>query len=176
VTSGSAGVTGRPIALVGFMAVGKSKIGRLLAKRLALPFKDTDEEIEAACGKSIAAIFRDDGEAEFRRVERNVISRLIQDAPHVMAAGGGAFMDAATREALQARATTIWLDPPFGVIAARLKRSSARPLASSKNEAELLQLWHQRRLLYATAQLRIETSDDDPALAVERIVAALASR
>lgn len=166
----------RPVVLVGFMATGKSKIGRLLAKRLNLPFVDSDEEIETAFGRSIADIFAEHGEAEFRRVERSVICRLIDGTPHLIAIGGGAFMDGGTRELLQASAITIWLDPPFDVIASRLKRSDERPLASSTSDEDLLALWQERRPYYAQAQMRIETSDEDPSLAVERILAELGQR
>lgn len=162
-----------PIVLVGFMAAGKSKIGRLLAERLGLPFIDVDKEIEAASGKSVAEIFSEDGEAEFRRAERAMISRVIERGAAVIAAGGGAFVDHDTREALNASTRTVWLDPPFDLILARLDRSNSRPLASGKSEEELRALWTERRPCYAEAHVRIETSDEDPASAVEQILAAL---
>lgn len=166
-------VTDRPIVLVGFMATGKSKIGRLLAERLGLPFVDSDAEIEATLGKSIVRIFAEDGEAEFRRVERIVITRLLEGVPQLIAIGGGAFIDDRTREALKARATTIWLDPPFAIIASRLKRSHERPLASGKIDEELLALWQERRPFYAEAHIRIETTEEEPGVDVDRILAAL---
>src|SRR5919202_467224 len=90
----------RSIVLVGMMGAGKTTIGRRLAARLQLPFVDADHEIEQAAGKSIPEIFADHGEAYFREGERRVISRLLAGGPFVLATGGGAFMDAATREAV----------------------------------------------------------------------------
>ena len=89
----------RTIVLVGLMGAGKTKIGRRLAARLNLPFFDSDNEIEAAAGETIEEIFRNRGEAAFRDGERRVIARLLGRPIHVLATGGGAFMDEATRQA-----------------------------------------------------------------------------
>ena len=93
-------LAGRSVALVGMMGVGKTNVGRRLATRLGMPFRDADAEIERDAGCSIAEMFARDGEAEFRRRERQVIGRLLADAPTVLATGGGAFMDAETRRAM----------------------------------------------------------------------------
>jgi shikimate kinase len=156
--------------LVGFMGAGKSRIGRLLAQRLRLPFVDTDQAIEESYRLSVADIFRERGEAEFRGAERSLIGRLLNEDPKVIALGGGAFVDASNRETLNGGAWTVWLDPPFEIILPRLRRSAARPLASSRSEDELRALWNERRQYYAHAQLRIETSDADPARIVEQII------
>ena len=87
----------RTIALVGLMGVGKSSVGRRLANALDLPFRDADAEVEAAAGRSISDIFADLGEAAFREGERRVIARLLDQPPHVLATGGGAFMNDQTR-------------------------------------------------------------------------------
>src|SRR4051795_8178950 len=86
----------RTIVLVGLMGAGKTKIGRRLAIRLHLPFFDSDNEIEAAAGETIEEIFRNRGEAVFRDGERRVIARLLEQPPHILATGGGGFMDPAT--------------------------------------------------------------------------------
>lgn len=164
----------RSIVLVGFMAAGKSKIGALLADRLRLPFLDTDKAIEQSCGRSITELFRDHGEAEFRRAERELITRLMSGGPQVIALGGGAFADPANREALNSGARTIWLDTPFELIVERLSRFSHRPLATDRSESELRALWKQRRSSYAFAQIRIDTADADPPAIVDRVVQALA--
>src|SRR5246127_3671019 len=91
----------RTIALVGLMGVGKSSVGRRLANTLDLSFRDADTEVEAAAGRSIPDIFSELGEAEFRKGERKVIARLLDEPPHVLATGGGAFMDAETREMIK---------------------------------------------------------------------------
>ena len=87
----------RTIALVGLMGVGKSTIGRKLATALDIPFRDADTEIEKAAGRSISDIFAERGEDEFRAGERRVIARMIEESPHVLATGGGAFMNETTR-------------------------------------------------------------------------------
>ena len=87
----------RTITLVGLMGVGKSSVGRRLANALDLPFKDADVEIEAAAGRSIPDIFTEMGEPAFREGERRVITRLLENPPHVLATGGGAVMNDQTR-------------------------------------------------------------------------------
>src|SRR3954466_16090321 len=88
-----AGSLDHTIVLVGLMGAGKSCIGRRLAQRLGLPFIDADAEIEKAAGCTISDIFERYGEAAFRDGERRVMTRLLQEAPSILAAGGGAFMD-----------------------------------------------------------------------------------
>src|SRR3954470_17088444 len=87
----------RTIALVGLMGVGKSSVGRRLASALSLPFRDADSEVEAAAGRSISDISADLGEAPSREAERRVIARLLEQPPHVLATGGGAFAHPETR-------------------------------------------------------------------------------
>src|SRR5580704_2683816 len=103
----------RSIVLVGMMGAGKSSIGRRLASRLNIPFVDADTEIERAAGMSIADIFARHGEADFRNGEARVIARLLESGPQVLATGGGAFMNADTRAAMQAKAVSIWLSADF---------------------------------------------------------------
>jgi shikimate kinase len=155
------------------MAVGKSRIGRLLAKRLALPFVDTDSRIEEHYRRSITQIFGQLGEAEFRRAERELISRLLSEDAQVISIGGGAFANEQTREALNRQALTVWLDAPFDLVLARLARSASRPLAATKSEQEIRSLWDQRRAYYAQAHLRIETGKRDPERVVDQIIAQL---
>lgn len=161
------------VVLVGFMAAGKSKIGSRLAERLEVPFTDLDRTIEEQFGCSIADLFRERGEAQFRRAERVQIKRLLSAAPHVIAIGGGAFINADNRDALNRAARTVWLDTPFELILPRLLRSTTRPVAAGKSESELRALWDERRKAYEAAHLRIDTSDADIELIVGRIIAAL---
>jgi shikimate kinase len=160
----------RSIALVGFMASGKSTIGRGVAARLDLPFTDSDNEIEKSFGLSVPEIFERHGEAKFRQAEREIILRLLAGPPQVVSLGGGACEDEVTRVALIERARTVWLDPPFDVVLARLGRSNSRPLATGRSPAELRRLWDERREGYSVADYRVVTSDDHPAAAVDRIV------
>ena len=95
--------------LVGLMGAGKTNIGRRLAQRLGLGFTDADSEIEAAAGETIEEIFERRGEAVFREGERKVIARLLGNPVHVLATGGGAFMDPETRALIRERGISIWL-------------------------------------------------------------------
>ena len=163
----------KSVALVGFMATGKSKIGRLLAKRLDWPFVDTDRHIEEAMGRSIAEIFREQGEGAFREAEREAIVSLLAGDARVLAVGGGAFVNPDNREALNRNALTVWLDVPFELILPRLVRSRDRPLAANRSESELRALWQERRQYYAAARVRIEVADEDADATVTSIVCAL---
>ena len=103
----------RTVALVGMMGAGKTSIGKRLAARLDVPFADADHEIEEAAGMSVAEIFAKYGEPYFRDGERRVIARLLGETPHVLATGGGAYMDDATRATMKGSAFTIWLKAPL---------------------------------------------------------------
>ena len=118
----------RTVALVGMMGAGKSSIGRRLAARLNVPFKDADSEIELAAGCSISEIFERYGEGAFRDGERKVIARLLGEAAHVLATGGGAFADPQTRAKLKECALTVWIKAPIKLLLARVQRRDTRPL------------------------------------------------
>src|ERR1700739_1083637 len=118
----------RTIVLVGLMGAGKSKIGRRLAARLNLPFFDSDHEIEAAAGETIEEIFANRGERVFRDGERRVIARLLAGPVHVLATGGGAFMDPATRLVIARSGVSLWLRADLDTLASRVSRRNNRPL------------------------------------------------
>src|SRR5207245_11256064 len=113
------------------MGAGKSKIGRRLAVRLGLPFFDSDPEIEAAAGETIEEIFANRGERVFREGERRVIARLLAQPVHVLATGGGAFMDPATRALITRRGGAGWLRADLQVLVARVSRRNNRPLVEA---------------------------------------------
>ena len=121
----------RTVALVGLMGAGKSAIGKRLAMRLGLPFVDADDEIERAAGCSIAEIFEQYGEADFRAGERRVISRLLDEPPHVLSTGGGAYIDPETRALMRAKAVTVWLRAELDVLFDRV-RKRAPPAAAAQ--------------------------------------------
>src|SRR5947209_6800373 len=102
-------LAGRSIVLIGMMGSGKTTVGRRLALRLGLPFVDVDQEIVEAAGMPIPDIFARHGEEHFRDGERRVMSRVLADAPRVVATGGGAFMNDATRARIANNAISIWL-------------------------------------------------------------------
>ena len=167
----------KPIALVGLMGADKSTVGRRLAKRLGLPFIDTDREIEAAAGLSVAEIFERFGEAHFRISERRVIARLVEGPPRVIATGGGAFADDETRALILARCTAIWLDVELDTLAERVGRHDHRPLLNGKDpRATLAALAEARNPSYAEAHIAIHGADPKYETTVARIVEALAAR
>jgi len=167
----------KTIALIGLMGVGKSSIGRRLASALAMPFKDADAEIEAAAGRSIADIFEQFGETAFRDGERRVIARLLEEPPHVLATGGGAFDDPATQRLLSEKTVTVWLKADLDVLARRVGRRDTRPLITGKDPLAVLEAQAADRYrLFALADITVETGDTAHHVAVDAIVKALAAR
>ena len=164
----------RTIALVGLMGVGKSTIGRKLAQALELPFNDADQEIEKAAGRSISEIFAERGEAEFRAGERRVIARMLDAGPHVLATGGGAFMNAQTRDLIRQKAVSVWLKADLEVMVRRVSRKENRPLLVGRDAREVLsKLMDERYPVYAEADLMVETDERPSNAAVAAIVAGL---
>ena len=169
-------VPNRTVVLVGLMGAGKTNIGRRLAARLDLPFFDSDCEIEAAAGETIEEIFRNRGEAVFRDGERRVIARLLDQPTHVLATGGGAFMDPATRAIIACRGVSVWLRADIEVLLARVSRRSNRPLLKEGNpRAVLTELIDRRYPVYAEADITIDSGDGPPDLTATRTIAALAA-
>ena len=168
--------TRKTIALVGLMGVGKSSIGRRLALALGMPFRDADSEIEAAAGRSISEIFSKYGEATFRDGERRVIARLLEEPPHVLATGGGAFAQHDTRAVIQAKAISVWLKADIEVLARRVARRDHRPLLVGKDPMEVLEAHVRDRYpWFETADVVVETGDLRHQVAVDAIVRALAA-
>lgn len=164
----------RSVILVGLMGAGKSSIGRRLAQRLDLPFYDADAEIEKAAAMTINEIFDSHGEQAFRDGERRVIQRLLAGPRHVLATGGGAFMDPQTRALVAARGISIWLKADLDLLVDRVSRRDTRPLLKGKNAREVLRsLIETRYPVYATADLTVESTDDPHTSTVQSIVEAL---
>jgi shikimate kinase len=166
----------RTIALVGLMGVGKTSVGKRLAAALGLPFRDADHEIEAAAGRSVTDIFAERGEAAFRDGERRVIARLLDDPPHVLATGGGAFMQGETRALINARAISVWLKADPEILAKRVARKTTRPLLIGRDPLEVLNAQARDRYpAYAQAHLTIETGDGSHSATVDAVLNALAA-
>ena len=165
----------RSLALVGLMGAGKSSIGRRLARVLRADFADADDEIEAAAGMGIPDIFEAYGEAAFRDLERRVVARLLDQPPLVLALGGGAFVDPATRARVKASARSVWLRADLDTLVARTGRKrGARPLLAGGDPREVLdRLMRERYPVYAEADHAIETATEGPDAAAWRIVALL---
>jgi shikimate kinase / 3-dehydroquinate synthase len=167
-------LAGRSIVLVGLMGAGKTSIGRRLAARLGLPFRDADSEIEAAAGATIAEIFDRFGEQEFRAGERRVIARLLAGDPLVLATGGGAYMDADTRATIRREAVCIWLRVRLPTLLRRVAGRSHRPLLNGNDPAEVLQrLMTARHPIYGEADIIVDCTDENPETTTSHVQDAL---
>jgi shikimate kinase len=166
----------RTVVLVGLMGAGKTKIGRRLAIRLSLPFFDSDQEIEAAAGETIEEIFANRGEQAFRDGERRVIARLLAGPVHVLATGGGAFMDPMTRAVIARRGVSLWLRANLDVLVQRVSRRADRPLLKAGDPRPILgDLIERRHPIYAKAEVTVDSGDGSPEATVNRAIAALAA-
>ncbi|MDB5475930.1 MAG: shikimate kinase [Phenylobacterium sp.] len=166
----------RTIALVGLMGVGKSSVGRRLASALGVPFRDADAEVEVAAGRSISDIFSELGEAAFREGERRVIARLLDQPPHVLATGGGAFMNPETRKLIKAQAVSVWLKTDLDVLARRVSRKTTRPLIADRDPMEVLSAQAEQRYpLYGEADVVVETGDAPHHTTVDQVIRALSA-
>ncbi|HJU18942.1 MAG TPA: shikimate kinase [Stellaceae bacterium] len=166
----------RTIVLVGLMGAGKTRIGRRLAARLDLPFFDSDLEIETAAGETIEEIFANRGERVFREGERRVIARLLERPVHVLATGGGAFMDPETRAVIARRGVSLWLRAGLDVLVARVSRRGNRPLLKGGDPREILAaLIEQRYPVYAGADRTIDSGEGAPEATVTQAIAVLAA-
>jgi shikimate kinase len=156
------------------MGVGKSTVGRRLAKRLGLPFIDSDTAIEDASGLSAAEVFERYGEEDFRDGERRLVARLVDGQVRVIATGGGVFVDPRTRELLNTRAITVWLDAPVDVLADRTSRRNTRPLLRTADPRGTIErLVKERESSYAAAHIHVKSGDGAHRDVVESIVRAL---
>jgi len=162
---------GRSIVMVGLMGCGKTTIGRRLAHRLGLPFIDSDDEIEAAAGKTIPEIFEDHGEPYFRERECRIIARLLSSTPRVLSTGGGAFMSPDTRALIRERGLSVWLKAELPILQRRVERRSNRPLAG-----RLAELMVERYPVYAQAEITIESRDVPHEVIVDEVIAAILDR
>jgi shikimate kinase len=164
---------GRSIVLVGLMGAGKTSIGRRLARVLAAPFADADEEIVAAAGLAIRDIFEIYGEPRFRELERRVVARLLDGGPMVLALGGGAFIDVETRARVASRGVSIWLRADLETLLARTARKrGTRPLLERGDPRVILKgLMEERYPIYAKADFTVDSQTEPHEAVVERILA-----
>jgi 3-dehydroquinate synthase len=164
-------LAGRSIVLVGLMGAGKTSIGRRLAARLGLPFRDADAEIELAAGCTIPELFSRYGESDFRAGERRVIRRLLSGDPLVLAFGGGAFMDRETRAAVRDEAISVWLRCPLETLLRRVAGRDNRPLLADGDPVEILQrLMDIRYPVYAEADVIVDCMDESPDATTARVL------
>jgi len=165
----------RPIVLVGLMGAGKSTVGRRLARRLQLPFIDSDTEIEDAVGLPAGEVFERYGEEEYREGERRLVARLVESQEvRVIATGGGVFVDPVTRKLLKERGLTIWLDAPVDVLVQRTSRRDTRPLLKTPDpKATIEQIAALERAAYAEADIHVRSGSSGHADVVDSIIEAM---
>lgn len=153
------------VFLVGFMGAGKSSTGRALARRLAVPFVDLDECIEAQFGASVAAIFATRGEAAFRAEERRQLALCARFPAVVVATGGGTFAQEANRQLIARLGVSVFLDVPWGEVVRRLPgKRDERPLFATPEAAQTLYL--ERLPHYRLADMRVQVQPEEDAEAV----------
>jgi shikimate kinase len=172
-------IGGRSIYLIGYRGSGKSTVARELASRLGFDFIDADDEIERRAGKSIAAIFADDGEPAFRELESEVVVDLCRLKRHVVALGGGAVLNEANRTAFRLAGLVIWLSATVETLAERMGADESTPsrrpnLTTSGGMAEIATVLAAREPIYrACAALEVDTEGKTPSAIVAEIMTRL---
>lgn len=166
----------KPIVMVGLMGAGKTSVGRALARKLNVPFVDSDKEIEQAAGCSVVDIFAMYGEEEFRRVEQRVIARLLESEPRVkvISTGEGAFITPMVRKMLRGNALTIWLKAELQLLVKRTNSRDTRPqLLNADSKKILSQLIEERYKIYETADITVETRDESLQKTLGKVINAI---
>ncbi|RVD20898.1 shikimate kinase [Mesorhizobium sp. M4B.F.Ca.ET.017.02.2.1] len=164
----------RSIVFVGLMGAGKTAIGRKVAAMLSLPFIDSDQEIESVSRMTVPDLFERYGETEFRALEQRVILRLLENGPQVLSTGGGAFMNAQTREAIAGHGVSVWLKAELDLLMERVSKKQNRPLLKSPDPRAVLErLMGERYPVYATSDVTVPTRDDRKEVIAAEVVAAL---
>ena len=144
--------------IIGAPGAGKTSVGRRVAERLGVEFRDSDAAIEKRAGKPVSDIFLSDGETEFRRLEREVIAESLKDADGVLSVGGGAVLDPDTREAFSHH-TVVWLEVDLGNAPKRVGMNSARPLLMGNVRGTMTTMLNERTPLYEeVATVTVDTS------------------
>jgi len=164
----------RSIVLVGLMGAGKSTVGRRLASVLRLPFHDADQEIETAAGCSISDFFERYGEPAFRDGERKVIARLLAGPRHVLATGGGAFMDPTTRVLIKEQGLSVWLRANIDLLMERVTKRPTRPLLKNEDPRGTMErLMAERYPVYAEADITVDSNGGPHDTVVQQILSQL---
>lgn len=142
--------------LVGFMGAGKTTVAAALGRRVGWRTEDVDGRIEARERRTVSAIFAQDGELYFRRVERQVLRELLPERNVIVATGGGTFVDPDNRALMLADGAVAWLDLPLDRVIERVPADGRRPLAADRGQLE--QLYLRRRAAYANAHVRVDAT------------------
>ncbi len=161
----------KSLILTGMMGVGKSTIGRLLAKKLNTKFIDVDKLIEKQEKKSIKRIFETNGEDYFRKIETGITLKVLKIKKSVIALGGGAFMNSEIRREVQKNCVSFWLNLKIGQLLKRYKRNNRRPLLVSTDlENDVKRILVVRKKIYAQANFKVNCDNMDKKEIVQKIL------
>tara|TARA_Y100000766_G_C18474126_1_gene396700 strand:- start:26 stop:532 length:507 start_codon:yes stop_codon:yes gene_type:complete len=161
----------KSLVLTGMMGVGKSTIGRLLAKRLKIKFIDVDKIIERSERKSIKKIFEDNGEKYFRKIEEKITFQIIKKKNAVIALGGGAFINNAIREKVLNTCISIWLKVSLEKLIVRYKRSNRRPLLDKRKlDINVKKIYQTRKNIYRLANFKVNCDNINKTQIVDKIL------
>ncbi len=165
----------KSIVIVGLMGVGKTRIGRMVAKKMALDFVDCDMEIENAAGCSVSDIFALYGEEAFRDGERKVIRRILEEEkPKIIATGGGAFIQEKTRRLIKRKSISVWLRADLDTLVERTGRTDKRPLLRQGDPQKILQkLMKERDPIYAEADIHIASDNHSASKTMQQMIDAI---
>ena len=145
------------LTLTGMMGVGKSTIGKILAKKLKYNFVDVDKIIEQREGLSLSLIFKKKGEDYFREIEREITLSELKKNNCVISLGGGAFLNNAIRKSTKKLSVSFWLDVPLTELTKRLRNNKQRPLLFKGNTSEVVKkIYFDRKKIYNDADFRIK--------------------
>lgn len=161
------------ILLTGFMGAGKTTVGRMLATRLGVPFRDVDEMVEERAGQSVRELFERAGEAEFRRLELAAFADACALDPVVVALGGGTLSQPEGYERARACGLVVWLNPPFAVIARRIGALGKVDRPLFRDELAAFDLYRQRLPVYRKADLVVDVGAAEEATEVAARLAVL---
>lgn len=164
----------RSVVFVGLMGAGKTAIGRKVATVLGLPFTDSDHEIESVSRMTIPDLFERYGEAEFRSLEQRVIVRVLESGPQILSTGGGAFMNAQTRDAITSYGLSVWLKADVDTLLDRVSKKQNRPLLKNADPRAVLErLMAERYPVYALADVTVPTRDERKEVIAGEVIEAL---
>ena len=164
-------ILSKSIALIGLMGSGKSAIGRMLSDKIGVPLSDTDKIIEKEVGKKVYQIFDDCGERYFRKVEEEVVGRVLDNSPHIISTGGGSILSSKTRKAIKSKSFSIWVQCNVDIISKRIHDQEKRPLLKNKNILDTLVKKNRERVkFYRQADTYIVNENSNVEMTVEAIV------
>ncbi len=161
----------KSLVLTGMMGVGKSTIGRLLARKLKAKFVDIDKIIERNEEKSIKKIFEDSGEKYFRRLEEKITFKILKKKKMVIALGGGAFMNNGIREKILGSCISVWLKVDLNILIKRYRKNNRRPLLNRRKlDLDVKKIYQSRKKIYGLANFKINCDNMSKTQIVDKIL------